>query len=291
MKFVDLKFNPLVMRPIYFLFIFFVTLRLSAQVPRPQLSPKAKIIQTVGLSEVTIDYSRPSVRQRTVFGDLVPYHELWRTGANQNTLISFSHDVLISGQPLSQGTYALFTVPAKSFWMVYFYHSIDHWGTPKKWDETQVSLAIQAEVQKVSHTESFQISIENITLQTADLQLAWETTAIQIPMVFPTNEIMESHLSKMSIDSASANDLYAGAVYYLNESKNLQQAKEWITRAVELKDDAFWFYRQKSLIHEALGEMNMAIDAAQISLGLAQSVANQQYVKINEKQLRQWTEN
>ena len=279
------------MKPIYSLFIFFLVLGLSAQVPRPQLSPKAKIVQTVGLSEVTIDYSRPSARQRTVFGDLVPYHELWRTGANQNTLISFSHDVVIAGQPLSQGTYSLFTVPAKAFWMVYFYDSVDHWGTPKKWDETQVRLAVRAEVQKVSHMESFQISIENMTLHTADLQLAWETTAIQIPIVFPTHEIMESHLSTMQIDSSSANDLYAGAVYYLNEGKDLQQAKEWITKAVELKDDAYWIYRQKSLIHEALGEMNMAIDAAQISLELAQSAANQQYVKINKKQLREWTEN
>ena len=278
------------MKPLFFLSILFVTLSIHAQIPRLQLSPKAKLVQTVGLSEVTIDYARPSVRERTIFGDLVPYNVLWRTGANRNTLIIFSHDVIISGQPLSKGTYALYTTPNKDAWMVYFYNKTDNWGTPVQWEEEQISLAIRAEVQDVSHTESFRISIENITLETADLQLAWEITAIQLPIVFPTSKIMESNLSEMNVDTASANDLYTAAVYYLNNDKDLQKAKVWITKAVALKDDAFCFYRQKSLIHEALGELKMAIDAAQRSLELAESGGNQQYVNLNKKQLREWTE-
>ena len=278
------------MKPLFFLFILFVTLSIHAQIPRLQLSPKAKLVQTVGLSEVTIDYARPSVRERTIFGDLVPYNVLWRTGANRNTLITFSHDVVISGQPLSKGTYALYTTPNKDAWMVYFYNKTDNWGTPVQWEEEQISLAIRAEVQDVSHTESFRISIENITLETADLHLAWEITAIQLPIVFPTSKIMESNLSEMNVNTASANDLYTAAVYYLNNDKDLQKAKVWITKAVALKDDAFCFYRQKSLIHEALGELKMAIDAAQRSLELAESGGNQQYVNLNKKQLREWTE-
>ena len=278
------------MKPILFLSILFVTLSIQAQIQRPQLSPKAKLVQTVGLSEVTIDYARPSVRARTIFGDLVPYNVLWRTGANRNTLITFSHDVVISGQLLSKDTYALYTTPNKDAWMVYFYNKTDNWGTPAQWDEEQISLAVRAEVQDVSHTESFRISIENITLDTADLQLAWEKTVIQLPIVFPTNKIMESNLSKMNVDTASANDLYTAAVYYYNNDKNLKIAKEWITKAVALRDDAFWFYRQKSLIHEALGELNMAIDTAQRSLKLAESAGNKRYIDINKKQLREWTE-
>ena len=278
------------MKPLFFLSILFVTLSIHAQIPRLQLSPKAKLVQTVGLSEVTIDYARPSVRERTIFGDLVPYNVLWRTGANRNTLITFSHDVVISGQPLSKGTYALYTTPNKDAWMVYFYNKTDNWGTPAQWDEEQISLSVRAEVQDVSHTESFRISIENITLDTADLLLAWGKTAIQLPIVFPTSKIMESNLSKMNVDTASANDLYTAAVYYFNNDKDLKIAKEWITKAVALRDDAFWFYRQKSLIHEALGELKMAIDAAQRSLELAESAGNQQYVNFNKKKLREWTE-
>lgn len=278
------------MKPIFFISILFVTLSIHAQIQRPQLSPKAKLVQTVGLSEVTIDYARPSVRGRKIFGDLVPYNVLWRTGANRNTLITFSHDVVISGQLLSKDTYALYTTPKKDAWMVYFYNKTDNWGTPALWDEEQISLAVRAEVQDVSHTESFRISIENITLDTADLQLTWEKTAIQLPIVFPTNKIMESNISKMNIDTASANDLYTAAVYYFNNDKDLKIAKEWITKAVALRDDAFWFYRQKSLIHEALGELNMAIDTAQRSLKLAESAGNQRFIDLNKKQLREWTE-
>ncbi len=278
------------MKPIFFLSILFVTLSIHAQIQRPQLSPKAKLVQTVGLSEVTIDYARPSVRGRTIFGDLVPYNVLWRTGANRNTLITFSHDVVISGQLLSKDTYALYTTPKKDAWMVYFYNKTDNWGTPAQWDEEQISLAVRAEVQDVSHTETFRISIENITLDTADLQLTWEKTAIQLPIVFPTNKIMESNISKMNVDTASANDLYTAAVYYFNNDKDLKIAKEWITKAVALRDDAFWFYRQKSLIHEALGELNMAIDTAQRSLKLAESAGNQRFIDLNKKQLREWTE-
>ena len=259
-----------------------------AQLPRPQLSPKAKLVQTVGLSEVTIEYSRPAVRDRNIFGDLVPYGELWRTSANQNTLITFSDDVTVSGQPLSKGTYALYTIPKQDVWMVYFYNETNNWGTPSSWDEDQVSLAVRAKVQTIANAESFSISLENISLDSADLQLAWEQVAIQIPMTFPTNEIMSSHISKMNPDSASANDLYTAAVYFLNNDKDLQKAKAWITKAVELRTDAFWFFRQKSLIHEALGELDLAVDAAKTSLKLATTSGNQQYIDLNKKQLAKW---
>ena len=276
------------MKPILYLSLLLISFTVHAQLPRPQLSPKAKLVQTVGLSEVTIEYSRPAVRDRNIFGDLVPYDVLWRTGANRNTLVTFSDDVTVSGQPLSKGTYALYSIPKQDFWMVYFYNETNNWGTPSNWDENQVSLAVRAKVQTIAHAESFSISLENISLHSADLQLAWEQVAIQIPMTFPTNEIMSSHISKMNPDSASANDLYTAAVYYLNNDKDLQKAKAWITKAVELRNDAFWFFRQKSLIHEALGELDLAIGSAKTSLRLATTSGNQQYINLNKKQLAKW---
>ena len=276
------------MKPIFYIPLLLISFTVHAQLPRPQLSPKAKLVQMVGLSEVTIEYSRPAVRDRNIFGDLVPYDVLWRTGANQNTLITFSDDVTVSGQPLSKGTYALYSIPKQDFWMVYFYNETNNWGTPSSWDEDQVSLAVRAKVQTFAHAESFSISLENISLDSADLQLAWEQVAIQIPITFPTNEIMSSHILKMNPDSASANDLYTAAVYYLNNDKDLQKAKAWITKAVELRTDAFWFFRQKSLIHEALGELDLAIDSAKTSLQLATNSGNQQYIDLNKKQLVKW---
>ena len=276
------------MKPIFYLSLLLISFTIHAQLPRPQLSPKAKLVQTVGLTEVIIEYSRPAVRDRNIFGDLVPYDVLWRTGANRNSLITFSDDVTVSGQPLSKGTYALYTIPKKDAWVVYFYNETNNWGTPSNWDEDQVSLALRAKVQTVDYIESFSISLENISLDSADLKLAWEQAAIQIPMTFPTNETMTSHITKMNPDSASANDLYTAAVYYLNNDKDLQKAKTWITKAVELKSDAFWFFRQKSLIHEALGELDLAVDAAKTSLQLAITSGNQQYIDLNKKQLAKW---
>ena len=277
------------MKPIFYLPLLLISFTVHAQLPRPQLSPKAKLVQTVGLSEVTIEYSRPAVRDRNIFGDLVPYDVLWRTGANRNTLITFSDDVTVSGQALYKGTYALYTIPKQDDWVVYFYNETNNWGTPSSWDEDKVSLAVRAKVQTIDHAESFSISLENISLDSADLQLAWEQVVTQIPITFPTNEIMSSHISKMNPDSASANDLYTAAVYYLNNDKDLQKAKAWITKAVELRTDAFWFFRQKSLIHEALGELDLAIDSAKTSLQLATTSGNQQYIELNKKQLAKWS--
>ena len=98
----------------------------------------------------------------TIFGDIVPYNILWRTGANRNTLITFSHDVVISGQPLSKGTYALYTTPNKDAWMVYFYNKTENWGTPAQWNEEQISLAVRAKVQDVSHKDSYQLFFQQI---------------------------------------------------------------------------------------------------------------------------------
>ena len=276
------------MKPIFYLSLVLISFTIHAQLPRPQLSPNTKLVQTVGLTEVSIEYSRPAARDRNVFGDLVPYDVLWRTGANQNTVITISDDVRVSGKSLSKGTYALYTIPKQDVWIVYFYKETNNWGTPSNWDENLVSLAVRAKVQTIAHVESFSISFENISLDSADLQLAWEQVAIQIPMTFPTNEIMMSHISNMNPDSASANDLYTAAVYFLNNNKDLQKARAWITKAVELRTDAFWFFRQKSLIHEALGELDLAIDSAKKSLQLATTSGNQQYIDLNKKQLAKW---
>ena len=276
------------MKPIFYLTLLLISFTVYAQLPRPQLSPNTKLVQTVGLTEVSIEYSRPAARDRNVFGDLVPYDVLWRTGANQNTVITISDDVRVSGKSLSKGTYALYTIPKQDVWIVYFYKETNNWGTPSSWDENLVSLAVRAKVQTIAHVESFSISFENISLDSADLQLAWEQVAIQIPMTFPTNEIMMSHISNMNPDSASANDLYTAAVYFLNNNKDLQKARAWITKAVELRTDAFWFFRQKSLIHEALGELDLAIDSAKKSLQLATTSGNQQYIDLNKKQLAKW---
>ena len=146
----------------FFLFML-AAITMQAQVQAPQPSPHAKIWQTVGLTEVTVEYSRPSMRGRDIFGDLVPFDKKWRTGANENTTISFSDDVTIDGETLTKGTYAIYSVPGKNSWEIMFYKKTDNWGLPQAWDNAQVALSTKAQVTKMPMTmETFTIVIDEL---------------------------------------------------------------------------------------------------------------------------------
>src|SRR5690554_5833761 len=135
------------MKNIFFLFsILLSSLAIQAQIQTPQASPFQKIEQKVGLTDVTLEYSRPSMKGRTIVGGLVPYDEIWRTGANENTKITFSNDVEIGGQTVNAGTYAIYTKPSASSWEVYFYSDSNNWGNPEKWDEGKVAAKVTAPV-------------------------------------------------------------------------------------------------------------------------------------------------
>ena len=117
---------------------------MQAQIETPQPSPSAKLEQKVGLTDVTVEYSRPAMRGRTIFGDLVPYGQLWRTGANANTKITFSDNVTIGDTSLKAGTYAVFVKPTAKMWEVIFYTDSSNWGTPGEWDEAKVAASVMA---------------------------------------------------------------------------------------------------------------------------------------------------
>ena len=135
----------------------------NAQIETPQPSPAAKVEQKVGLTDVALEYSRPGVKGRTIFGDLVPFGKLWRTGANANTKITFSDDVKIAGNALKAGTYAIYTKPTTASWDVYFYTDTNNWGTPEKWDETKVAAKATVKATSLATAiESFTISVDNL---------------------------------------------------------------------------------------------------------------------------------
>src|SRR6478752_2813859 len=137
---------------------------IQAQVKTPQPSPRAYVSQTVGLTEVELEYSRPGAKKRIIFGDLVPFGKVWRTGANANTTISLSEDVTIGDKPLKKGKYALYTVPKADNWEVIFYSSTDNWGTPEKWDESKVALRTLVKPEMISKpVETFTIGINNLS--------------------------------------------------------------------------------------------------------------------------------
>lgn len=273
--------------------ILFLFLSLSfsafAQIETPQSSPNINMTQIVGLSEVSLAYSRPSAKGREVFGDLVPYGKKWRTGANENTVITFSDDVVINDQSLEAGSYSIFTVPNKEAWDIYFYNSVDSWGLPKMWEEDMIAAAMTVPTSSLNHhVETFTIMIGNIQMNQASLMISWENTIVEIPIQFPTDDLVSENIDQV-MNGPSASDYYSAAVYYKEAGKDIQKSVEWIEKAMDMMDEkTYWMLRQQSLIYAEAGQKNKAIDAAKASLKAAKKANNEDYIKMNQDSLKEW---
>ena len=267
------------------LFVVALSTSINAQLKTPAPSPASKLEQKVGLTDVTVEYSRPSMKGRTIFGDLVPYAKVWRTGANANTKVTFSDDVTIDGKTLKKGTYALYTKPSKDSWEVIFYSDANNWGTPQKWDESKVAVSTTAKVETMpTKIESFTISIDDLTNDSALLGVLWENTYVGVKFNVPTDKMVEESIAQV-MGGPSANDYFSSAMYYLQEGKDINKAKEWINKAVDMTKDKprFWFLRQQSLILAKAGDKKGAVKAAKASLAGAEKAGNADYVKMNKE--------
>jgi len=269
---------------------FTMSLAINAQITTPQPSPFSKVEQKVGLTDVTLEYSRPAMRGRTIFGDLVPYGKTWRTGANANAKITFSTDVTISGQELKAGTYAVFTIPNAASWDVIFYSDASNWGTPQEWDESKVAAKANVKVYPLDmDIQSFTMGFDDITNNSAVLGMLWERVYVGVKFELPTDVAVVASIEK-TMAGPGANDYFSAALYYLQEGKDINQSKMWIDKAVELTKDKprFWFLRQQSLIYAAAGDKAGAIEAAKKSLAGAEEAGNADYVKMNKESLAEW---
>ena len=261
-----------------------------AQIQTPAASPEQTLTQSVGLSSVTVQYSRPAMRGRTIFGYLVPLDKLLRTGANKNTLVTFESDATVGGSPLKAGTYALYTVPSKDEWTVYFYTDTENWGLPKPWDENKIAAVYNVKAQSLdTSVESFTITIDKVTDSGAHLTLSWENMSVAIPFGFDTVSAVMQTIER-TMNGPAAGDYYQAAVYFLNADKDINKAKTWIDKAIAMSEKpAYWYYRQKALIYAKSGDKKGAIAAAERSMELAQAAGNQDYVAMNKKSLAEWT--
>ncbi len=260
----------------------------TAQIQTPQPSPGSELKQTVGLTEVVVNYSRPSAKGRVIFGDLVPYDKVWRTGANMNTTLSFSDPVKVGASELAAGTYALYTKPGKEQWTVYFYTDTNNGGLPAQWDDAKVAASVTVPANAMSQTvETFTITLDDLTNNGASIGLLWANTYVAIPFAVPSKEKAIRSI-EATMSGPGGNDYYAAASYYHEEGLDLQKARTWIDKATEMSPDAYWIWRRKSLIYAALGDKKGAIAAAKESLAKAQKAGNMDYVKLNEDSLKEW---
>lgn len=270
--------------------VFGMAFNVNAQIETPQPSPFSKVEQKVGLTDVTIEYSRPNMRGRTIFGDLVPYGKMWRTGANKNTIVTFSDDVAVDGKELKAGSYAIFVTPSKNSWEVVFYSNTENWGTPREWDDAKIAAKVKAEVFPIPiEIQTFTISFDDLTSNSAVLGMMWEKTYVGVKFEVPTDKSVTTAIDKI-MAGPSADDYYASARYYLEADKNINQAVKWIDMAIDMTKDEprFWWLRQQSLIHAKAGNMDKAIEAAKASMAGAKEEQNDGYVKMNMDSLKEW---
>lgn len=252
-------------------------LSVKAQIKSPQPSPTAEIEQTIGLTNVEIEYSRPGKKGREIFGKLVPYGEIWRTGANASTKIKISDDIKVNGKELKKGEYALYTIPGESEWTIIFHNNLSHWGVGE-YKEEEDALRITAKPSKFGVTvETFTIEFGNFTTTSGKLMLMWENTLVTIDIETNAMEQVEAQIKSVLLDGPSAGSYAAGADFYLEKGENLEQALTWIDKAIEQRSDAFWYIHKKANILAKMGKKKEAIATANKSIEVAKASENGDY--------------
>lgn len=262
----------------------------EAQIKTPQASPKGYIKQTVGLTDVEVTYSRPSARGRAVFGNLVPFGKIWRTGANENTIINFSDDVVIDGKTLKKGKYSIYTIPKIESWEVIFYLSTDNWGLPENWNEAYVVLRTTVKEDALpTPVESFTIGINGLDQNFAYLEMAWENSHVALKFEVPTSKIATASIQK-TLAGPTWNDYYAASQYLFQSNGNMISARDYVDKALEMSTEKpYYLTRLKSLIQAKQGDKAGAIETAKISLAAAEAANNQDYVKMNKDSISEWS--
>lgn len=255
---------------------------LKAQtIKTPAPSPLQTLKQAFALSEITIEYSRPSAKGRAVFGDLVPFDKIWRTGANQATKITFGEEVKIGGSTLAAGTYALYSMPGKTSWNIMLYKDLKLGGDVANYKKEDEVLNITVPSKRMADTlETFTINIDNITANKANVVISWENTKVSFAVEASIDAAIMTN-----IDNALNKDnrpYYQAASYYYENGKDLNQALTWVNKAVEQNPKAYWVMLLKSKIEYKLNDTTAAIASANKVVSMATEGKNADYVKMGQ---------
>ena len=257
------------------------TLLTEAQLKTPAPSPAQTLRQDFGLGNIEISYSRPGVRGRKIFGDVVPYGQVWRTGANNATTIAFTDEVIIGGKKLAPGKYGLLTIPGSKEWVVIISKQTNVTSPADyKADQDLVRMNAAAAKSKTA-TETFTIAVQDIKNTSCNLVISWDKRQITVPI---QTEIEAKIMA--NIDAAMKTEkppYYNAAMYYMDNGKDLNQALSWFDKAIEANPTAFWIHYQRANCLAKLGKKAEAIAGAEKSKQLATEAKNGDYVKLNEK--------
>ncbi|MGC1242941.1 MAG: DUF2911 domain-containing protein [Chryseosolibacter sp.] len=258
----------------------------DAQIQTPAASPAGSVSSTIGLTDVKIEYFRPRLKGRKIFGEkdvMYPYGTIWRTGANSGTKISFSDDVKVENISVPKGEYLIFTWPGANEWTVALYKDISIGGNTGKYEASNEAAKFKVKTKKLAEkVETFTISIDDISAdnKTAKVTLAWENTAVPFSVAVDYDaKVMKSIEANTKVNPGN---YFQAASYYLETGRDLNKALEWMNIAIESNPDAFWMLHQKAKIQKALGDKKGAIATATASLNSAKAANNRDYQTMNE---------
>lgn len=257
----------------------FILFAADAQLTTPQPSPTQTIKQNFGLSSIELSYSRPGIKGRKIFGDLVPFGNVWRTGANNATTLTFADDVTIGGKKIPAGKYGLLSIPGKDSWTLIITKQLDV-TSPAAYKQESDMVRVTAKPMAMSmKVETFTMQFADVKASTCELHIMWENTAVALPISTDVDgKVMNQIKQQMSDDNKP---YFNAAMYYLENGKDLKQALTWFDKAAEQQPDAFWVHHQRANCLAKLGRKKEAKDAAEKSKALAVTAKNDDYVKLN----------
>lgn len=279
--------NTLIMRQYFLLPIFlFCVICVQAQINMPQPSPSSTLIQNVGLAEVKVEYSRPSAKGRKVMGGIVAYGEVWRTGANAATKFTTNDSLTFMGKGLAKGSYILTTRPGQDSWEIMFNKNLTSSSFNPKPDDEVLKVSVKPQMLPLN-IETFTMQIGNVSAGAATLDIMWENTLVSVPFTNAYEEKVVTQI-KQKLEGPSQNEYYTMSQFYFDTGRSLSEALNFVNKAIE-KGERFWMLRHKSLIQAKLGDKAGAIATAKRSLELAKEAKNNDYVRMNEASIAEWS--
>lgn len=255
----------------------------AQQLTTPQPSPTQTVKQNFGLSSIELSYSRPGIKGRKVFGDLVPFGNVWRTGANNATTLTFADDVIIGDKKIAAGKYGLVSIPNKDNWTLIITKQTDITSPAAYKQENDIVRVAAKATQLNDKMENFTMQFANLKSNSCDLQLMWENTVVALPIKTDVDtKIMAQIDNLMNKDNRP---YFNAGMYYLESGKDLNQALTWFDKAIEQNPKGYFIYHQKANALVKLGRKDEARKTATRSIELAKEAKNDDYVRLNEKLL------
>jgi len=275
-------------------YLFLVTMLLAcvsyksyAQIPRiPEASSTQTIMQDFGLGKINITYSRPNVKDRKIFGGIIPYGEVWRTGANSATTITFTEKVVIEGNAVPAGTYSLFSIPERNEWTIILNKKVKQWGA-YSYKQADDFLRFTVKSRRVNEKrETFTMQFVNTTTKATDLYLVWDHTAAIVHMETDDDDKITANIDELM--KGDRKPYYFNAIqYYYENNKDVDKALGWVAEAEKVEPKGSWFKLWESRLLLRKGDRTGAIAAAEAGIKLAKDSNDEEYIRLNQEALEQ----